>query len=85
MVRHWFQLVTLRLHLALLTCILHHLVRIHFISYTSMLLYMHKWLNHILLPMHKEVNLIKSCLAPLFSHVFFLSRRPLLGGVFLRL
>jgi hypothetical protein len=39
-----------------------------------MLLYMHKWLNHILLPMHKEVSLIKSCLAPLIFTCFFLSR-----------
>jgi hypothetical protein len=27
--------------------------RLYFISYTSMLLKMHKWLTHILLPMHK--------------------------------
>jgi hypothetical protein len=33
----------------------------------------------------REVSLFKSCLAPLFLTCFFLSRRSLLGGVFLRL
>jgi hypothetical protein len=74
LVFNWFaidvQLVTLRLHLVILTCLLPHLVRLYFISYTSMLLYMHKWLNHIMLLMHMEVSLIKSCLASLFSHAF---------------
>jgi hypothetical protein len=41
---------------------------------------MHKWLNHILLPMHKKVGLIKSCLAPPIFTCFFLSKKISIRG-----
>jgi hypothetical protein len=43
----------LRLHIVSFTCLLQNFIRLYFLSYTSMLLKMHKWLTHILLPMHK--------------------------------
>jgi hypothetical protein len=48
-----FNRYLLRLHQISFTCLLQYLIRLYFISYTSMLLKMHKWLTHILLPMHK--------------------------------
>jgi hypothetical protein len=75
-----FNWYLLRLHLVSFTCLLQYLIRLYFISYTSMLLKMHKWLTHILLPMHKEVSLIKSCLAPLIFTCFFLKVEDLCQG-----
>lgn len=48
-----FNWYLLRLHSVSFTCLLQYLIRLYFISYASMLLKMHKWLTHILLPMHK--------------------------------
>jgi hypothetical protein len=47
-----------------------------------MLLLMHMLSNHILLPMHKEVSLIKSCLVPLYLTCFSLITRSLSGEYF---
>jgi hypothetical protein len=48
-----FNRYLLRLQLVSFTCLLQYLIRLYYISYTSMLLKMHKWLSHILLPMQK--------------------------------
>jgi hypothetical protein len=48
-----FNRYLVRLDLVSFTCLLQYLIRLYFMSYTSMLLKMHKWLTHILLPMHK--------------------------------
>jgi hypothetical protein len=51
-----FNRYLLRLHVASFTCLLQYLIRLYFISYTSMLLKMHKWLTHILLPMCRRFD-----------------------------